>query len=355
MSTLEIILFSTSTFFVLGTVASYVKWSNWWIRVFDFPRLQISAVLLLLLIASFVFYDFSPWRHYVLVVAIITSLILQGAKIYRYTPFAKKQVLKYKGDENDNSVSLIVSNVLQSNKNALKLIELAKRYKPDLMLTLESDKWWEEQLQPLEKEMPFTLKKPQDNLYGMHLYSRLKLHEPKINFLIKDDIPSFEALVNLPSGVDVKIYCLHPKPPFPDESTTSENRDGELLLVGKKLKNKKGAALIFGDLNDVAWSQSTTLFQKVSGMLDPRIGRGFFNTFHVKYPLMRWPLDHVFHSSHFKLIDIRKLPSIDSDHFPMHIKLQYQPEAQKKQDEPESDSGEEKRADEKIKDAETGK
>ncbi|MGB8375311.1 MAG: endonuclease/exonuclease/phosphatase family protein, partial [Salegentibacter sp.] len=81
-------------------------------------------------------------------------------------------------------------------------------------------------------------------------------------------------------------------------------------------------------------------------------GRGFFNTFHAEHPLLRWPLDHVFHSKDFSLIEITREWSIGSDHFPIYIKLCYKPELENKQEKPEKNTQEEEEwADEKIKDA----
>ncbi len=61
----------------------------------------------------------------------------------------------------------------------------------------------------------------------------------------------------------------------------------------------------------------TKYFREISGMLDPRVGRGLFNTFHAGIPLLRWPLDHIFHSADFRLVRLERLPAIKSDHFPV--------------------------------------
>jgi hypothetical protein len=56
-------------------------------------------------------------------------------------------------------------------------------------------------------------------------------------------------------------------------------------------------------------------------MNDPRVGRGLYPTFNAKYPLLRWPLDHLFVSPHFELMQIDLLPNIGSDHFPIFFRL----------------------------------
>jgi endonuclease/exonuclease/phosphatase (EEP) superfamily protein YafD len=86
-------------------------------------------------------------------------------------------------------------------------------------------------------------------------------------------------------------------------------------------KEYPGPSIVFGDLNDVAWSYTTKLFLKSSELLDPRVGRGTYSTFNAHYPLLRWPLDHFFVSSHFHLVDMKVEKQIGSDHFPISICL----------------------------------
>jgi endonuclease/exonuclease/phosphatase (EEP) superfamily protein YafD len=109
---------------------------------------------------------------------------------------------------------------------------------------------------------------------------------------------------------------------------------------------------VAGDFNDVAWSHTTDLFIQLSGLLDPRRGRGIFNTFHAHWPLFRFPLDHVFHSNHFKLVDLRRLDEVGSDHFPVCVELQYERRAPEEQPEPEPSSKDVREAVEKVKRAE---
>ncbi len=348
MNIISAVVLTLSLFFIYATFISLLRWDYWWVRVFDFPRLQVSFLLILSVGVNYVVFDYTETWHYLLTGLLLLSIFYQGRKIYRYTIFTKKQVKSYKGDQSVNTFSLIVSNVYQPNRKYEKLINLVKKMKPDLLLVIEANKWWEEQLAVIGREYPYTIKMPQNNLYGMILYSKLKLKDEKINFLFEDDIPSFEVRVRLSEKDEFKIFCLHPKPPFPTESTTSTNRDAELLVVGKKVLKLNEPVLIAGDFNDVAWSNTTRLFQKVSKLLDPRIGRGFYNTFHAKYPLFRWSLDHVFHSSHFKLVKLKRLQSIGSDHFPIFIKLHYIPEEKNTQEEPEADGDDFQLANKKI-------
>lgn len=164
---------------------------------------------------------------------------------------------------------------------------------------------------------------PLDNLYGMHLYSKLILHKSEVKYLVEEGIPSIHAEIELTNSVRVRAHFLHPTPPVPEYNTSSSNRDAELIVVAKSLQGCDLPTIVSGDLNDVAWSETTRLFLKISGLLDPRVGRGMYNTFNAKHWYLRWPLDHLFHSKHFQLSETRRLREFGSDHFALFTKLVY--------------------------------
>jgi endonuclease/exonuclease/phosphatase (EEP) superfamily protein YafD len=333
---------------VLATALPLLRTEAWWVRIFDFPRVQIlflgAVVLALYALVSHL--RLSAEITFLLLLS--ASIAYQGWCIFPYTVFAKEEVRASSRGDNEQTLRLLVANVLMTNRSADGLRKIIAEEKPDIVLVLEADRWWEERLRPLEKEFTHTLKQPQDNTYGMLLYSRLEFLESEIHFLIRKDVPSFRVQFRLHSGDRLDFWGLHPEPPTPAESELSTPRDAELLLVGRAVRDLRRPVIVAGDLNDVAWSYTTRLFQKISGLLDPRIGRGRFSTFHAEYPILRWPLDHVFHSDHFRLVELKVLPAFGSDHFPILAALSFEPEKKKEQKEPEAGPEDQKEAQEKI-------
>ncbi|MBA2379397.1 MAG: endonuclease/exonuclease/phosphatase family protein, partial [Blastocatellia bacterium] len=303
------------------TLVPILQATAWWIRIFDFPRLQIVAVGFALLAIFIPVYGMTNALDATFVVLLAVSIGYQIYMIYPYTRLAHVQVEYRHESDNDRTLAVLFANVLMHNRQAEDLLIQVRAADPDLILLAETDAWWQQQADILEADYPYTVKYPQDNTYGLLLYSRLELIEPEIKFLIQDDVPSFHGRVRLRSGDDVELRCLHPRPPVPMEDPSSAPRDAEILIVGKENRKDNLPFVVFGDLNDVAWSRTNYLFQNISGLLDPRVGRGFYHTFHAKIPLLRFPLDHLFHSNHFRLVDFQRLGYFGSDHFPVFIKL----------------------------------
>lgn len=322
----------------VATLLPFWRNPHWMVRVFDFPRMQIAVLAFVLLVAQLVFLDLSHTASQLLV--LITALCL-GAQLWWILPYTAIWPTEVKTagiDDPTRTITFLTSNVLTPNRNATALISLVREHKPDVLVTLESDQWWQDQLAVLEADMPFTIQCPLDNLYGMHVYSRLPLLEKEVAYLVEDDVPSMHALVQLGSGDRVRAHFVHPAPPSPTENEESAERDAELVMVARSVVESNQPIIVTGDLNDVAWSPTTRLFCKISGLLDPRVGRGMYSTFHANYPFMRWPLDHIFHSKHFTVRTIRRLPSIGSDHFPLLASVVYVPHASSEQEAPEADT-----------------
>ncbi|WP_417514684.1 endonuclease/exonuclease/phosphatase family protein [Marinobacter sp.] len=305
--------------FAIAIATFLPLWQNphWSVRSFDFPRLQLAVLAALLMVTQLLLLDLARPLSWLLVVVAGSSLVAQLWWILPYTAIWPCEVKTARMKNPERTLAILTSNVLTPNRNAPALLKLVEQHQPDILVTLESDQWWEDQLAALESEMPYTIKCPLDNLYGMHVFSRLPLHESEVCFLIEDKVPSMHALVELGSGDCVRVHFVHPAPPSPTENDESTERDAELVIVGRSVADSDEPVIVTGDLNDVAWSPTTRLFRKVSGLLDPRVGRGFYSTFHADYWPLRWPLDHLFHSHHFTLASITRLPSIGSDHFPL--------------------------------------
>jgi endonuclease/exonuclease/phosphatase (EEP) superfamily protein YafD len=330
------------------TVLPLLRHEAWWIRTFDFPRVQIAIATVLVIAAYVALAGFDDAIDWLLVAALAASVAYQSVLISAYTPLRRKEAKDAAGADPQDCVSLLVANVLTPNRNAGALLASVAERDPDVMLFVETDEWWQSKLDVLEAAYPYTVKHPSDNLYGMHLYSRLELVDPQLKFLVEKDIPSIHAGLMLRSGRCVQIHCVHPMPPSPTENPQSTERDAELLIVAKAVAEAGRPAIVLGDLNDVAWSATTRLFQRISGMLDPRIGRGMFSTFHAKYPFLRWPLDHVFFTPDFTVLSLARLAAFGSDHFPIYVSLCHTPEKEREHEQPMPDAEDRELADRKV-------
>jgi endonuclease/exonuclease/phosphatase (EEP) superfamily protein YafD len=355
MSIIDFIYLETYRSLVIGgsylviiiSLVPLIRHDYWIFRVCEYPRLQklfINLILLLLVISLGIVSTQDKF------IAILLSLNLFYLiyQVFPFTILGKQQLLAADTTHPDKQIGLFIGNVYQHNRNAKEYLECIKSEDPDLVMLVETDKWWAEQLESLNETYPHRVLVPLENTYGMMLFSKFKLHHSKVSYLVEDDIPSVHATIQLPSGDKLSFHGLHPTPPVPQENPRTTERDKEILLVGKEAKKSKLPVIVAGDLNDVAWSYTTELFSKISGLLDPRKGRGFFNTFHAKYFFLRFPLDHIFCSNEFTLIDIKRMPGCGSDHFPMYIKLQYSPEKAAVQEEPEPDQEDKETANKKI-------
>lgn len=312
--------------FFWATICPLITTDIFWIRLFDFPRLQFMAIGLvggLALLGA----PWPPqrWRR-VLQALVVIGLGWQAMRVLPYTPLADVEVRSADRTDAGERIRVLTCNVYQHNDDHERVLDQIRKEEPHLILLLEVDRAWQRSLESLHDRYPHRIVKPLENTWGIAFYSTWPLAREEVRYYASEERPAIRTLVTLPSGRTLFFIGLHPAPPGyerPDgERVSSAPRDRTLHLAAREAASMKDTpVLVAGDFNDAAWSRMTREFQEISGLRDPRVGRGLFNTYDANSMFLRYPIDHVFVSSEFDLIELRRLPHVGSDHFPMFVDL----------------------------------
>lgn len=312
---MEIFYYIFGSLLVISTFIPLIPNQHWFFRVFDFGKVQILILQLLLFLFGCFFIE-NKTSFYCFQILLIGCMIYEISLLYKYTPFYKVEK-HIKTNKASKTITLISANVFQFNTDFQKFISYVKKQNPDIILTMESNGDWENAMQVFKNDYPYFVEVGLENTYGIHLYSKIEITTSNVHYFVADDIPSIEALMKTKDGFEFVFFGVHPPPPSPTEEETSKERDGELLAVAKKIRSNTHSSIVVGDFNNVAWAKSSILFRKTSEMIDPRIGRGLISTFHAKYWFLRFPIDQMFHSSDVFVEKLEAQENFGSDHLPL--------------------------------------
>lgn len=311
---------------IIFTLIPLIPADYWWIRMFDFPLIQLTAITFFAILLYFIKFNYRNVKDVIFIGVMMVCFIFQFSKLVPYTPFYKEEVLNATKDQKNTKIKLLTANVLQKNENNDRLIDVIKELDADIMVFTEANNRWKDAIvKHLSSAYKYKVELPLENTYGILMYSKFELINPEVKFMVTDTIPSIHSKVRLLSGDVVQLYAVHPTPPMPQENPLSTDRDAELMMTSKLSRDSKIPVIVVGDFNDIAWSPTSLLFQHTSELLDVRVGRGFYNTFNAKKTIFRWPLDHVYVSPEFRLTTLKSCQSIDSDHFPYYVELSFEP------------------------------
>ena len=313
-----------STLVILASLLSlFYDLPYWYSKVLDFPRLQywILGVLCLLLFLGLN----KRWKlpSYLLLLGLLAAIYIHSVRIFPYW-FGDKAVPDAPAAYNEkDAFSIILANVLIKNEQYDEFFKLVIKRNPDMLLAMEVDQKWVDQLQILKQRYPYVISRPNDEAYGMILFSKFPLNNQQVDYLNHNFVPSFQTDVVLPSGKSFKFHGVHPVAPMPSDKYPDNKGEKEvaLLKVGEMVAEEKKPSLVAGDFNDVSWSHTARLFGHDGKLKNVRIGRGLYNSFDATSMVMRWPLDHYFVTEEFSLVELKRLEAFGSDHFPMFAKF----------------------------------
>jgi endonuclease/exonuclease/phosphatase (EEP) superfamily protein YafD len=313
-------------FLLLVTLLPFVPVGKWWVRLCDFPRLQIGAAGALPLLSLSWWANTSGWtlEHSCWLLLCVAICSWQFGHMLPYVPGWRKQ-LPDKSDEEPPSTTVCAMNLKFENDRTQEVVEQLRALDPDILLLIEVNQAWDVGLEPLKSRYAHRVGPVLEDGLGLVLWSKLPLIAAEVKYLVSEERPSIFAQVRLRDERVIHLVGLHPTPPglWDDQQAErhdSRIRDAELLLVADVVAREPELDwLITGDFNDVAWSHTTRLFQRVSGLKDPRVGRGLYNTYHAQYPGLRFPIDHLYLSSTARVEWLKRWRPAGSDHFALAI------------------------------------
>lgn len=325
----------------------------WPVRLCDFPRIQLIGLLLVpLLIVGWRLFKYGVGKEVLLLLAVIVLLAAwQLSLVMPYTPVWPVEVPQ--ADSKQPVVGVLVVNLEYDNDQYAETLEVIRETGADLLLLMELNDAWAAALADLHEEYPHRVGVAKEEGLGIALWSRSPLIDAKVRRLVTERRPSIFAKLELGDAGLVNFFGVHPTPPGLDDSTPGDRRDSrvrdaELILVAKEVADAKDEQwLVAGDFNDVAWSYTTRLFQRLSGLRDPRVGRGLYNSYHADYWCWRFPIDQIFLSEGAAVQDLRRVVIPGSDHFALYSATHFPPEENAKGVDPEP-TGDDKQEAEEI-------
>lgn len=233
------------------------------------------------------------------------SVIIAITLLFHHLPI--KQTSNYAAvSETDFSIAHF--NVLKYNNNHADIISAALSSEATMLSFNEVTQNWAAALEKgLLQDYPFQFILPQNNSFGIALFSKTPISEPQVHW--QHAIPFVSGYINV-DYQSVFFVAAHTIPPTNKAAYYSRNE--ELRRIEKMLATHNGPKILVGDLNTVSWSEPLVAIKKNARMADSRIGLS--PTYPSWNKFLRIPIDHILYSSEMTCTEFNAVWAEGSDH-----------------------------------------
>jgi hypothetical protein len=134
------LLYCLGTMSLIATVLPTCKTTLWWVRLCDFPRFQIALVALIIVgLLPAVSFPATP-AEWLFLGVLVGVVFWQLTWVGPFLPGAARPVASSNGTEAPNErIALLTSNVLLTNRDANRFLEIIHEASPDVALAVEVD------------------------------------------------------------------------------------------------------------------------------------------------------------------------------------------------------------------------
>jgi endonuclease/exonuclease/phosphatase (EEP) superfamily protein YafD len=131
------------------------EWNSWWIRMLDFPRLQIGIISLLVLAALLVLFRKRHPADYLAVLIALAALAYHAWKLVPYTPPHSTMAVGIERCAPGAQWKVLSANVQMTSHHPGALLQIVRHADPDLFLAMETNERWDRALSVLGDQMPY--------------------------------------------------------------------------------------------------------------------------------------------------------------------------------------------------------
>ncbi|MCH8822531.1 MAG: endonuclease/exonuclease/phosphatase family protein [Planctomycetes bacterium] len=298
--------------FVLSSLRFFVHYYP--IELFHHFQVQyfIASVVILIVLAAL-----RRWRF--VIIAIAAVIVSSSAVIPLW--FRPHDVdSSTTATQLTSTIRILHANVLSSNADHAKLIDLINREKPDLVMLQEINSHWVKALTPLENDYPYKCIAARDDNFGIAIFSRTPLHATVVQQFGSANFPSITFQIQI-DNTFVDVISTHPMPPVSADAMASHNE--QLLAVAAFAEGRENPLIVVGDLNTTMWTGPYNNLCEKLNLTNARKGFGILPGWPTSLPgIMRIPIDHCLVSDEVFISDCRLGSEIGSDHLPLIIDFQ---------------------------------
>lgn len=214
-------------------------------------------------------------------------------------------------------VRVLGMNVLTKNSNGAQALEVIRAAGADVVVLQEISPKWMESLAPLRETHPHVIAQPQEDNFGIALFSRLPLERAHVFWSRNGVTPCIRAEV-LVAGRRVLLLAAHPPPPVGAWRTARRNDQfGDLRDL---VRAHEGPALVVADFNAAPWNPNLRGLAREAGLrVPPAVINPSWPSLAPRW--LRIPIDLVLPTRHWQFAAYHTLPAFGSDHLPVLAEL----------------------------------
>ncbi len=225
-----------------------------------------------------------------------------------------------------NQLKVAQVNVLQFNQDHKRVTAHIKQLDADVLAFQEVDQLWADSLvEELAGEYAYYSLAPQDNCYGMALFSRKPLKKVQLRFW--EGFPAISALLQ-EGEQQTLILSLHAASPTTRQRFQARNK--QLALAAQLVAKSNLPTLIIGDFNTVPWDTALKPLLDSGSLQDSR-ARHYTATWPAQLGKWGIPIDYVLYSPHWQRVSHKSVTIPGSDHKAMVATLALKPATAKQE------------------------